>query len=131
WWQRPVRQKRAGRRGCSCKQPVDIPARIRLFLIESVAEQPVAAAAVVLNSVIVARQPLIVAAAPPFRGNALGPFVAANRMQCAAPAKTLWRAVWHLGDHFDRLRGVEEPEGTQRRFAGGGLGPGFRRRRVD
>src|SRR3546814_5094035 len=116
WSRRPVRRRPgAGRDTRSCEQPVDIPARIGLFVVEPMAKQPVAAAPDILDAVIVARQPLVVAAAPPFGGDALGPFVAAHRMKRPAPAEALRRAVGDLGDHLDRLRRIEEPEGTQDR----------------
>src|SRR3546814_13770282 len=82
----------AGRDTRSCEQPVDIPARIGLFVVEPMAKQPVAAAPDILDAVIVARQPLVVAAAPPFGGDALGPFVAAHRMKRPAPAEAIGRA---------------------------------------
>src|SRR3546814_14856627 len=89
-----------------------------LFVVEPMAKQPVAAAPDILDAVIVARQPLVVAAAPPFGGDAPGPFVAAHRMKRPAPAEALRRAVGDLGDHLARPRRIEVPEGTRRRLAG-------------
>src|SRR3546814_6256154 len=71
WSRRPSRRRQgAGRPARSCEQPVDIPARIGLFVVKPVTEQPVAAAQPVLDAVIVAGQAGIVAAAPPFGGDA-------------------------------------------------------------
>src|SRR3546814_8041461 len=58
-----------------------------LFVVEPVAKEPEAATLGILDAVIVARQPAIVAAAPPFGGDAFGAFVAANRMRLPAPAE--------------------------------------------
>src|SRR3546814_8196135 len=79
--------------------------------------EPEAATLGILDAVIVARQPAIVAAAPPFGGDAFGAFVAANRMRLPAPAELVRRAVGYLGDHLDQLRRIEEVEGARRRLA--------------
>src|SRR3546814_6224355 len=87
------------------------------FFVEAVAEEPESAALRILDAVIIARQPAIVAAPPPFGGDALGAFVAAHRVRLPAPAELVRRAVGHLGDHLDRLRRVEQVEGACRRLA--------------
>src|SRR3546814_10980522 len=66
---------RAVRRS-SREQPGHIPAGISLLAVQAVAEHPEAAAAGIFQPVIIAHQPGIVGAAPPFGGDAFGAFVA-------------------------------------------------------
>src|SRR3546814_19428217 len=88
------------------------------------AKQPVAAAPDILDAVIVARQPLVVAAAPPFGGDALGPFVAAPRLKRPAPAEELRRAVGDHGGTLERRRRTGAPEGSKAPAAGRERGAG-------
>src|SRR3546814_17097485 len=73
------------------------------FFVEAVAEEPESAALRILDAVIIARQPAIVAAPPPFGGDALGAFVAAPRVRLPAPAELVRRAVGHPVDPPDPL----------------------------
>src|SRR3546814_19567724 len=101
WSRRPSRRRQgAGRPARSCEQPVDIPARIGLFVVKPVTEQPVAAAQPVLDAVIVAGQAGIVAAAPPFGGDAFRSLVPAHRVDGPAAAGTLRRAGGTVRGHL-------------------------------
>src|SRR3546814_12280719 len=74
-------------RRSSREQPVHIPAGIILLAVQAVAEHPEAAAAGIFQPVIIARQPGIVGAAPPFGGDAFGAFVADDHVRRATPVE--------------------------------------------
>src|SRR5579863_6682491 len=91
----------------SRKQAVDEPARRRrLALVEALAEKPEAAAAGILDEVIVARRlrrVMAVAPAPPFAGNAFRAFGAGDVVGHAAPAETPGRTIGNERGDFGRL----------------------------
>ena len=81
---------------------MDVPAGLGDFAVQSVAEDPETAAAAVLDAIIIARRCL--AAAPPGRGDPLGPLDPGDVVQGAAPAELAGRAfcvayepVWAIG----------------------------------
>src|SRR3546814_11466072 len=92
WSRRPSRRRQgAGRPARSCEQPVDIPARIGLFVVKPVTEQTVAAAQPVLYSAIVAGQSGIVAAGSPLGGVAFRDLSTAHQVNSNEPADRMAR----------------------------------------
>src|SRR5579885_2853967 len=103
------------------------PARRRyLPSIDPAAIKPEAPPLPVFHAEVVARGPRT-PVAPPFHGDALGPFGNSDAVQGAAPAELDRRAVRNLRDDIDRLGLLEQAQGTARRFArlADRLPPGF------
>src|SRR5262245_59953944 len=116
----------------SCEQPVEIPVcghRLailvgKLALVEPVAEDPEAAALLVLDAEIVAGQ-CVATLLPPFHGDALGAFDPHYRMGDATPGEMMRRTVGNGRErHLDGLGLFEQPERPQRRLAFATHGPG-------